>query len=141
MFKFDKNNDVDPISEAEVYFAYQRDSKAIEILKEAYIKGNNELKEQIHEYLFKNNKMDLFKRAVPTVALNKPNGKISYKYRVHFTSYIERYSHAHKLNIICRNPKNTSLGLEEIERFIEGYNAKNMDKYNWVINFISEELQ
>ncbi len=52
MFRFfSKNKSVDPIAEAEVYFAYGNMDKGIELLKKAYTNGDNELKEKINKFL------------------------------------------------------------------------------------------
>jgi hypothetical protein len=153
MFGFNKNknqviydpsiddNSVDPVAEAEVYFAYQRDSQAVEILKEAYATGNEILKERIHQCLLKNNKMDLFNK--DSIAIDSKQNKLFYTYRVHWTHHINYYSKVYKANIICKHPKNSLNGLDEIELYIskEMSKKKVMDETNWTISFISDLLQ
>jgi hypothetical protein len=141
MFHINKNGDVDIIAEAELYFAYKRDEKAIEILKEASVNANPLLKSMINQCLLKNNKMDLFNNSLPII--NSTNDKEYYKYRVHLAHYVNGYTRIKKFNIFCKNAKNTLNGIEEIESYIEADILKQgiNDPDNWTITFISDELK
>lgn len=136
------DNAVNPIAEADVYFAYGRDAKAIEILQEAYFIGDSELNSRIEAYIAKNNKESLFYNKEDTKDMENKTDKKHFKYRVHWTYYVNGFSEGYKLNVLCNNPKDSDNGLMEIENYIEKYMSKKniADPSNWVINFISESL-
>ncbi len=131
MFGLGKNTevDIDPIAEAEIYFAYGRNEAAIKLLQDAYNGGNAELQSKISAYLDKNNKSHLVKQAKP----------VKYQYRVHCVEYVNGFAFTHKFYVIAKNSKNTFNGMRDIEN--EAENKINKPGANWVISYISEALE
>jgi len=131
MFGLGKNKEeiIDPIAEADLYFAYGKNEAAIKILQETYDTGSAELKFKITSYLEKNKKLHLLKKSA----------SVRFHYRVHCVEYINGHAIVYKFFVNIKNSKNTLAGIRDIET--EAENKINRAGSYWVISFISEALE